>query len=553
MEFVEFPAAGNLYQFVAERLRDIVGDTSIIAVTGFDRTAGLHRLQTVLGLEQYAEQVRIALGRDMMDMTIMPEEPAGIALRSGRLTRLPEGVVELANGEWPPGAIAFAQDILEVTDIFGIGFVREELVYGGVVFVQRKGAREIDRAVVEAFVGQATAAISRRRSEDALRERDAQLRQSQKLEAVGVLAGGIAHDFNNTLGAIIGYSELVLGKTPPGTRAHHNLEQVVIAGRRAADLVRQILAFSRQCPTEKRPLELRPIINEALKLLRATLPTTIAFESDLQQDGTLVNADPPQMHQVFMNLCTNAAHAMRGSHGTLAVTLKRVTIDEHGCKAPRPPAEYVLLRVADTGIGMDPLTMEHMFDPFFTTKEPGEGSGMGLAVVHGIVEDHGGFVSVTSSPGKGTRVDVYLPAAHAPPGGIVSEIEQAPHGAGERLLFVDDEAPLGDLSAELLRELGYQVDAYADSTAALSAFEAHPEQYDLVITDMTMPRLTGLQLAERCLAKRSDIPVVLCTGYSDVVSPERARAAGIRRYLAKPLGPVELGRAVREVLDEKQQ
>jgi PAS domain S-box-containing protein len=388
-----------------------------------------------------------------------------------------------------------------------------------------------------------------KRVQAALRDSEMQLRQTQKLQAVGVLAGGIAHDFNNILGAIIGYSELVLGKLAPGSRDHKNLEQVVIAGRRAADLVRQILAFSRQTPSEKRPLDIRHVLNEALKLLRATTPTTIAFEQELAHECGLVLADPTQMHQVFMNLCTNAVHAMRGSHGILSVELARVELGPGFDAVSLSPGSYVRMRVSDTGVGMGPEVSEHIFEPFFTTKAPGEGTGMGLAVVHGIVGDHGGAVTVASEPGKGSRFDVYLPVSEdqaQPEAGLMSE---SPRGRDERVLFVDDEQTLCELSVEILRELGYRASAFSDSRAALKTFEKDPAAFDIVVTDMTMPGLTGMQLAQRCLAIRPDLPVVLCTGYSDVVTPERARAAGIRRFAAKPLGPSELGAMVREALD----
>ena len=379
-----------------------------------------------------------------------------------------------------------------------------------------------------------------------------QLIRVQKLEALGTLAGGIAHDFNNILASIIGFTEMVLEDIPPGGPEYRRLELALKGANRGRDLVKQILAFSRQSEQDKKPLALDQIVEEGLKLLRPTLPSTIEIVSRKVTDDTIILADPVQMHQVLMNLCTNSAHAMRERGGLLEISISETSLAE-GDPLPVPdvkPGEYVVLTIRDTGSGIEPEILEQIFDPFFTTKKQGEGTGLGLSVVHGIVLSHGGSITVESKPGTGTTFHVYLPKFKEH---TYFEDKEAISLAGgrERILFVDDEAVLVDLNEQRLRRLGYEVVTTTSSMDALAIFRNESGQFDLVITDHTMPGITGLQFARELLKIRNDIPIILCTGHSETVSPQIAREAGIREFLMKPLAKQELAQTIRRVLDAK--
>ncbi|RLB17584.1 MAG: hypothetical protein DRG63_03560 [Deltaproteobacteria bacterium] len=381
---------------------------------------------------------------------------------------------------------------------------------------------------------------------------EAQLRQAQKMEAIGTLAGGIAHDFNNILAAIIGYSELSLDDTLEGSQLRANLQQVLHAAYRARDLVKQILAFSRQGEQERIPISINPIIKEALKLLRASLPATIEIRHDIEKDPGIIEADATQIHQILMNLCTNAEHAMRENGGTLEVKVTRVNLDyEVASQHPElHPGPYLRLTVRDTGHGIDRKIMDRIFDPYFTTKEKGEGTGLGLAVVHGIVKAHGGAITVESELGKGSTFHVYFPVIEGEETPRETAEELIPTG-NERILFVDDEPSIADMGRQLLERLGYDVVTKTNSLEALELFRSEPERFDLVITDMTMPQMTGDRLAQKLLKIRPDIPIILCTGFSQRISEEKAREIGIRAFAMKPILKRDLGNIVRKVLDEK--
>ena len=378
-----------------------------------------------------------------------------------------------------------------------------------------------------------------------------QLRQSQKMEAVGTLAGGIAHDFNNILAAMMGYTELALDDLEGVGPVAEKLRQVLIAGNRAAELVRQILHFSRIGEQEDRPLALSPLIKESLKLLRASLPATIEIQMDLPESGCQVLADPVHIHQIVMNLCTNAAQAMAEAGGVLAIGLSTIIVDEDTIKtfSILKAGRYHKITVSDTGTGMTRGVVDRAFEPFFTTKEPGQGTGMGLAVVHGIVREHGGDVSIYSEEGKGTTVNVFLPALET------EHIPDAPEkylevvGGTERILLVDDEKALAEIGLSSLKHLGYAVTAFTSSQEALERFKAAPDDFDLVISDYTMPEMTGVKLSQEILAIRPDMPIIICTGFSQQLDDEKAKALGILKLLMKPLSRETLARAVREALD----
>lgn len=393
---------------------------------------------------------------------------------------------------------------------------------------------------------------ARKRAEEEKERLQAQLRQAQKMEAIGTLAGGIAHDFNNILAPIIGYTEMVLGETPESNPARHDLEQVLKAAGRARELVKQILAFSRYGSEQQRvPLEIGSIVKEALKLLRASLPATIEIQQRVEKSTAL--ADATQVHQVLMNLCTNAAHAMN-ERGTLSVSLDSVDLTQKDSNAladrDLKPGPYLKLTVSDTGHGMDAATMQRIFDPYFTTKRVGSGSGLGLAVVHGIAKRHGGAVFVQSEVGKGSTFDFYLPRIEAKVRSGQPSSSVLPRG-DEQILLVDDEQVVVNLGRSMLRQLGYSVVGKTSALDALEVFRRNPEAFDLVITDYTMPNLTGTDLAVEILEIRPDIPIILCTGYSEKVTEESARDLGITAFAVKPLDRRQMAQLVRSVLDVK--
>ena len=375
-----------------------------------------------------------------------------------------------------------------------------------------------------------------------------QFRQAQKMEAIGTLAGGIAHDFNNILSAIIGYAELaLLQSNDPAIRK--SIKAVLDAGRRASELVSQILAFSRQSEQEFKPVQVRLIVKEVIKLLRASLPATIEIRQHLASDS-LVLADPTQIHQMIMNLCTNANHAMEEKGGVLTIELNDVVLDEKllAGHTGLQPGKYLKLTVSDTGCGMSPEVVDRIFDPFFTTKPPGKGTGMGLSVLHGIVKSYRGTVTVTSQPGKGTTFSVYIPIHKKRPSAAADDEQPLPTG-NERILFVDDEESIAAMTTEMLTRLGYRVTALTDSRKALELFSKDPLAFDLVITDMTMPQMTGDKLAMKLMALRPGLPVILCTGFSDLIDDTRARAMGIAAFVSKPVLNRRLAETIRKVLD----
>lgn len=391
----------------------------------------------------------------------------------------------------------------------------------------------------------------RKQAEDERKHLQAQLIQAQKMEAIGTLAGGIAHDFNNILGAILGYVELSRNVTPAHSPAARFLDKALDGINRATMLVRQILAFSRHAESERVSLQVTPIIKEAIKLLRPLLPTTIAIVPQLEPETGAIFADPTQIHQILMNICTNAFHAMEDTGGTLTIGLNNIQLAARDLEQHPEvqPGNFLRLSVSDTGMGIVPEIRERIFDPYFTTKSVGKGSGMGLAIVHGIVKNCGGFVTVASEPGAGTMFCVHLPSVRQE---VQTEtIEATPVAGGtERILLVDDEHILAEMSRTMLEYLGYQVTALSDSLEALALFRGDPGRFDLVMTDQTMPALTGIDLAQRLLAIRPDLPIILCTGYSSIVSEEKAKALGIKGFVMKPLAIKEISALIRSVLDQ---
>lgn len=380
---------------------------------------------------------------------------------------------------------------------------------------------------------------------------ETRLQQAQKMEAIGTLAGGIAHDFNNILSVILGYADLAIEEAPVGTKYQGFLKEILTATNRARDLVKQILTFSRQSQVDRISMKIQPLIKEGLKMLRSSIPTTISITENIDPKSGLILADATQIHQILMNLCTNAYHAMEPTGGTLSVTLKNSYIDtDDQVELARIKAgKYVELAVSDTGIGISPDVIGSIFDPFFTTKESGKGTGMGLAIIHGIVSDYGGSITVDSELGKGSTFRVYFPLIQD---GVARDLQEAgdlPNGS-ERILFVDDEEMLAEMSKQVLERLGYHVTIKSSSIEALSIFQNTPNNFDLVITDQTMPNMTGSDLARKMMQIRPDIPIILCTGFSNIIDEDSAKALGIKEFALKPLTKDALSKLIRKVLDD---
>ncbi|MBU0995165.1 MAG: response regulator [Proteobacteria bacterium] len=377
---------------------------------------------------------------------------------------------------------------------------------------------------------------------------EAELQQAHKMEAIGTLAGGIAHDFNNILYAIIGYTELALDDVEKGSLLEANLKDVFTACKRAVDLVRQILAFARQSVENVKPIMTGPIVKEVLKLIRSLIPSTIDIRQNIASNS-LIMGNSTQVHQIIMNLCTNAAHAMDKNGGILKVELTDIHIAEAdlGSSGILQPGEYLKLSVSDTGSGIDPEILDFIFEPYFTTKRPGEGTGMGLAVVQGIVESYGGRITVESEKNKGSTFSIYLPVSIHQTEVVKTNAEMLPRGT-ERILFVDDELSLAKMGSQTLERLGYTVTVRASSLEALALFKSMPDDFDLVITDMTMPNMTGDKLATELMKVRRDIPIILCTGYSQAITDERAFELGIKAFCYKPVTKKDLAHTVRKVL-----
>ena len=435
-------------------------------------------------------------------------------------------------------------------------FVDEKLVGRIAVANAPEDYTEKDATLVERLGNLYAIAISRSKNMQEKENLANALRQAQKMEAIGTLAGGIAHDFNNILMPILGYSEMIQSYTTPDTDTARDIAQVIKASHRASNLVKQILTFSRQKEHERQNVELHLITNEALKLLRASIPTTIDFQLQIAAKGYTVLADSTQLHQVIMNLCTNAFHAMQETGGILSVSLNKMilTVGELSRKLDLTPGEYLCLEVRDTGIGMAPETVERIYEPYFSTKKEGRGTGLGLAVVHGIIRGHHGAITVSSKLGEGTSFSVYLPLStpnQTSNGQEDMALAQSLPQGNERILIVDDEQDIITLETKMLQKLGYQVSSTIDSRQALRMFEAAPDIFDLLITDMTMPHLNGVDLTKAILAIRPKMPIILCTGHSDLISKEQAYKIGISEYLQKPIITKTFARAIRRLLDKQ--
>ncbi len=380
---------------------------------------------------------------------------------------------------------------------------------------------------------------------------ESQLQQSQKMEAIGTLAGGIAHDINNILGIILGNTELAMDDIPDWNPARLNLEEARIASLRAKDIVRQLLSFARKTEMEKKPTNIIPIVKESFKLLRSSIPTSIEIRQNISKDVDTILADSTQINQILINLCTNADHAMPDG-GIIEIILNNIELDEANTAqhSDLHPGRYVNLTVTDTGHGISQEVIDRIFDPYFTTKEVGKGTGMGLSVVHGIVKKHNGAITVKSEAGKGTTFSIFFPAVEKDAVIESEPTEKLPTG-NEKILFIDDEPSIVNMTRQLLERLGYEVDTKMSSIEALELFRSKPDQFDLIITDMTMPSMTGDKLVKEILDIRPEMPTIICTGFSDKIDAEKAKEIGAAEYVEKPVDKRNLAYKVRSVLDGK--
>ncbi|GAB6147378.1 ATP-binding response regulator [Desulfocicer niacini] len=377
-----------------------------------------------------------------------------------------------------------------------------------------------------------------------------QRRQAHKMESIGTLAGGIAHDFNNIMGIILGNTELALEDVPKLHPAHSSLEGIRKASLRAANIVRQLLSFTRITDQNLQSIEIVAVIKDALKFLRSTIPTTIDIVQDICVTDETILADPTQINQIMMNLCINASHAMEQTGGKLTIAVENVLLDNSSAKdyPDLKIGTYVKLMVSDTGPGIDPKIMDRIFDPYFTTKGIGKGSGMGLAVVHGIVKNHRGTIAVDSTLGKGTKFSILFPLSQGKAAVEAKTIQEIPRG-NETILFVDDEISIANMVQRMFERLGYKVQTATTPQDALDRFSLNPNHFDLIITDMTMPQMTGINLSEKLMDIRPDIPIIICTGHSALVDEEKAKEFGLAAYVMKPIEIREIAQTIRNVLD----
>ena len=513
----------------------------------------------------YADTERLAIALDAASMGTWewhmttnatfwsPNIDAILARPLGSFARTFEAYMALVN---PADRVDVEQTIAAVLERGSGDYTSEHRIVGGdgvERWMLSKGRLDCDASGKPFRLAGTLVDISQRKqAEQRSGQLQEQLRQVQKLEALGTLAGGIAHDFNNILSAIVAYTQIAQLDNPDHVELQSQLAEVMRASSRAANLVQQILSFGRRQRQERKTCSLSPVFKEALTLLRSTLPATIEIREDLAPDLPEVLADPTQIHQVLMNLCTNASHAMKG-RGELRLELSRYRLATNAASphVELRPGNYLRLTVTDNGAGMDEAVLSRVFEPFFTTKGLGEGSGLGLAVAHGIVKEHEGIITVNSQPGQGTTFSVYLPAVASAEPLVDDALANIPRGDGEHVLFVDDEGALCAAARHILTRLGYRPHVFQDSEAAWQAFRAAPGGFDVLVTDLTMPARTGLDLADDVMRLRPDLPVILASGYSATLTSERLEELGIRELLVKPIDYRTLATALARALPRR--
>ena len=547
----------HYFDFSLKAIKDENGDVFLIVPEGRDITG---RKKTELELQKERDFNNKLIHSTPAYIVVLDLDGKVVMMNEAMLTTLGYDVDEVKDVDYlatfvPERDLEMLAEIFQAMTQSTETIVVENSIHakdGREFLVEWHGSSIVDaKGDFEFFFGVGIDITEYKQSQDEREKLEAQLRQAQKMEAIGTLAGGIAHDFNNILSPILIYTEMAIEDLPRDSRTRSNLEEVLKASLRAKELVRQVLAFSRQGENEACPLQLSIIVKEVLKLLKASLPANIEVRRNIVAQEDLILADATQLHQVLMNLCTNAAHAMRGTNGTLEITLEKDFFDQATAELiPLPKTgDYLILRVRDSGHGIPPNIMEKIFDPFFTTKVRGEGTGLGLAVVQGIVAGHGGAITVESESGKGTTFTSYFPCLKKKDVAGMKTEGSLPRGE-ESILVVDDEEVIVKSLQEMLSRLGYTVTGMTSSLQAFELFRNSAQQFDLVITDQTMPEMTGVELAREVRQIRSDMPILLCTGFSDVISEENVESFGIQKVIMKPIRRNELAVGIRAVLDK---
>lgn len=452
----------------------------------------------------------------------------------------------LKSGEHPP---SFYQELWQT-------ITSGKVWHGKLINRKKNGERFIEKATispVKDHKGQIINFVAVKHDISRELELEQQLQQAVKMEAMGTLAGGIAHDFNNILAAILGYTRMAMDDLPTESRPYEDLSKVIESGDRAVNLVKQILLFSRQEEQSLIPIQIQPLIKETLKMLRASLPSSIILNDTLSADCPLIMADPTQVQQIIINLCSNAKQAMKRNGGTLNISVSgtELTTSTGNGDDTMAPGSYLQLIVSDSGEGISADCLARIFDPFFTTRTLGEGTGLGLAVVHGIVKGHKGSIGVKSTPEKGTRFTLLFPATSTITSSHAPDPQEVLPGGTEHILVVDDEENILIIRKRLLCGLGYAVTTFLSSTEALDAFTKAPQQYDLLLSDMTMPHMDGRELLSHIHRIRPNIPAVLCTGHSELIDKKKAEECGFQSFLEKPIPANTLAHIIRRLLDDK--
>ncbi|MCG8687700.1 MAG: ATP-binding protein [Desulfobacterales bacterium] len=515
---------GNLLENSDKRFRALIEEVAEISIQGYDEQRKV-TFWNKASEQLYGYTEEEALGRRLEEL-IIPEQ-------------MKDDVIQF-HGAW----VKEGQKIPSAEIVLKHKSGSEVPVFSSHVMLETGGGKEMFCIDVD------LSAI--KKSETEKERLQAQLKHAQKMEAIGTLAGGIAHDFNNILFSIGGLSELILDDLNPKTPEHDTIVGIMAAVKRGRDLVKQILSFSRKVEHKKEEVRLQKILDEVIKLCRSTIPSSIHLNQEIQNETGYIMADPVQLHQVAMNLITNAFQSLPNRQGSISVFLTETMVEKNDPIYPALiPGPYALLKISDTGQGIEPDIMDKIFEPYFTTKGNSKGTGLGLSTVYRIVRDHNGDVRVSSTPGQGSTFAVYLPVTSSPGKPPQIKPDTRAREGTERILLIDDDPAITSIEKRLLSRLGYKVTGFVSSIKALEAFKADPNAFDLVITDMTMPQLTGDRLSEEILAVRPKIPIIICSGYSDPLNRDHAEKIGVKRFLTKPVSGSKMAESIRQILDDR--
>ncbi|MBW2278261.1 MAG: response regulator, partial [Deltaproteobacteria bacterium] len=540
MGFVELPPERDIYDFVVEKLDEAIGPAIIVACS-FDAQASQFTVRAYRGLGEWVQALTELLGKEIAGMSVVVGTNVRRVLRSGRLVKLDGGIHELTNGAIPGLAAKAIEKLLGIRDIWTIGFMRSGLMLGTVSVITREAGARVDKALLEAFVRQAAVALDRRRAEAEKDELEEQLFQAQKLDAIGTLAGGVAHDFNNILTGILGQSFILKRNFKSGSALFESAEAIETMTLRAAELTRQLLGFARKGKKRDMPVDLHGVLDDVLVVLGHTFDKRITLTTRLTTEPAEISGDPTQLQQVVLNLAVNARDAMPDG-GRLVIETGVVRTDE------MPHERYITLEVSDDGQGIPDDVRSRIFEPFFTTKEQGQGTGMGLAVVYGIVQNHGGWIEVESEAGKGTKFTVALPALTAKGARPVIEPPPQMEAGSGRILVVDDEQIVREVVEQVLTTQGYEVVCRDNGKQAVEFYREHGAAIDLVILDLMMPVMNGTTCFRELRAIDPEVKVLLATGYALDEFGRQLVDDGLVGFVEKPFMPSQLAKAVVDAL-----